>query len=213
MEEFKGLNWYVQRPPMHWDSNMHWISPGDENTHEAFLQQMFSGGFYGMLESIGEYFQLRGLVAYHLAFMGVSHCVRGYVHHDFAGTNGKAFNIIIPLITVDGTGPELEIEDVDDQFGGYRYVYDEASIVGDAARHATGRVDYRHQGKYRLAVSIYIADVDEYNARQIMREFTQAYPPKGEIGVDLLRSWAGRHWNNTAAPREWWKKHDPQAWK
>jgi hypothetical protein len=208
MEEFKGLHWYIQRPPGFWDSNMHWISPGDAATHEDFLKQLSLGGFDKVLESIGEYFELDGLVAYHLSFMAVSHCVRGYVHHDFSGTQGKAFNIIVPLITVDGTSPELEIKDTDDQTGGYRYVYDEASIIGDYARHATGRVDYREQGKYRLAVYIYIADVNEGNAKAILKDFTQAYPPQAEEGEELLLSWAGRHWKPSAENKQWWNKHD-----
>jgi hypothetical protein len=138
----------------------------------------------------------------------VSHCARGYVDHDFSGTHGKAFNVILPLITVDGTSPELEIEDTDEQTGEYRYVYDEASIIGDYAKRATGRVDYREQGKYRLAVSIYIADVNGGNAKAILEDFTQAYPPQAEEGEELLLSWAGRHWKPSAEKKQWWKRND-----
>jgi hypothetical protein len=209
MEEFKGLNWFIQRPAGIWDSNMHWISPGDAATHEDFLKQLSLGGFDKVLESIGEYFELDGLVAYHLSFMGVSHCTGGYVHHNLSGTHGKAFNIIVPLITVDGATPaELKIEDTDDQTGGYRYEYDEASIIGDYARHTTGRVDYREQGKYRLAVSIYIADVNEGNGKAILEDSIQAYPPQAEEGEELLLSWAGRHWKSSTEKQQWWNKYD-----
>ncbi len=33
-----GRDWYVQRPPTKWRSNMHWISPADEATHEEYLR-------------------------------------------------------------------------------------------------------------------------------------------------------------------------------
>ena len=114
---------------------MHWISPGDAESHNDFLKQLSLGGFDDVLKSIGEYYKLDGLVAYHLSFLAVSHCVRGYVHRDFSGTGGKAFNIIIPLMVATVTSPELEIEDDHDQTGGYRNVYDETSIIGDEARH------------------------------------------------------------------------------
>lgn len=29
-----GNSWYAQRPKKEWESNMHWISPADEKTHE-----------------------------------------------------------------------------------------------------------------------------------------------------------------------------------
>ena len=43
----------------------------------------------------------------------------------------------------------------------------------------------------RLAATIYIADVTEENVDNILKQYTQAYPPDDR---DLLLSWAGRHW-------------------
>ena len=68
-----GTNrWYAQRPAQKWDSNMHWISPADERTHEEYLRVLFEGGFGDMLDEIGEALELDGLVAYHLTFLAVS---------------------------------------------------------------------------------------------------------------------------------------------
>jgi hypothetical protein len=197
MEDFGGHNWYIQRPPKHFDSNMHWMSPADANAHEDLLNHLFEGGFEGVMKSIGEHFELEGLVVYHLSFVAVSHCVRGYVRNNFSGAGGDAFNVIIPLITVNGTGPELGIEDTHGQTGGYRYAWDEAPVIGDGARHATGWVDYRKNNEYRLAASIYVADVNEQNVGSLLKDFTQVYPPKSVEGEEVLLSWAGRHWKSS----------------
>lgn len=50
----------------------------------------------------------------------------------------------------------------------------------------------------RLAATIYIADVTEENVDNILKQYTQAYPPDDR---DLLLSWSGRHW----------KKDDPSV--
>lgn len=49
-----------------------------------------------------------------------------------------------------------------------------------------------------MAATVYIADVNEINADNIMKQYTQAFPPNDR---ELLLSWAGRHW----------KPNDPAA--
>lgn len=65
------------------------------------------------------------------------------------------------------------------------------SFTGDDSWHGTSAVDYRVEKDMRLAATIYIADVRESNVDSIMKDYTQAYPPRDH---DLLLSWAGRHW-------------------
>jgi hypothetical protein len=128
----------------------------------------------------------------------VSQAIRGYVHIDVSQTEAKTYNVIIPLILANDTGPELDLQafgvegsDRDD-IGRYRYVYDEAAMMGDDAYHATSAVDYRPSKEMRLAATVYIADVNERNVDRIMEEYTQAFPPRDSA---LLMSWAGRHWH------------------
>lgn len=201
-----GLNWFFQRPKSYWTSNMHWLSPADEAAHYDFLDVLSRAGFDEILEVIGNFFRLDGLVCYHATFIAVSHCSKGYVHYDFTRTGGKAFNIVIPLILVDETSPELEIRDGGDfnKAGRYRYVYDVAAILGDDAYHGTAPGDYRLLQKMRLAATIYVADVNEYNAEGILNDFTQAFPPSDD--PKFLLDWAGRHWKpsdpSTRLPRK-----------
>ena len=200
-----GTKWYLQRPGPEWRSNLHWLSPGDERSHFHYLQALSVAGFDTVLEGVGKYLGMDSLVAFHVTFIAVSQSTEGYQHHDVLWTGAKTYNVIIPLLLANHTGPELDLvegpsyeDGFDDQeeriVGRYRYEYEVASMMGDGAVHATSAVDYRRHGEMRLAATIYIADVNEENVDSILKEYTQAYPPDDR---DLLLSWAGQHWNKT----------------
>ena len=161
-----------------------------------------------MLDSIGSYFDMDGLVAYQVTFIAVSSSTKGYLHYDVTNTGSKTFNIIIPLILANQTGPEVDIQDRPDDIdegeehalrvGRYRYEYDVAIMMGDDAYHATSAADYRLTGEMRLAATIYVSDVNDENVDNIVYDYTQAYPPQDR---NLLLRWAGRHW----------KRNDPMT--
>jgi len=203
IELLDGNRWYAQRPAKEWKSNMHWISPADEKTHEEYLRVLGKGDFDLVLKSIGEQLGLDGLVAYHLTFIGVSESVRGFVHHDTKGTGGSVYNVIIPLLLEEDVDPELIL--VDDKYekkGGFKYSVGVASMMGDDAMHGTLECDYlnirsKHfedgkLGGMRLAATVYIADVNEQNVDAITTEtLTQIFPLADE---KWLMSQRGRHW-------------------
>jgi SET domain len=204
--DLEGDDWYLQRPDSNWRSNMHWFSPGAGPAHEHYLQALSVAGFDEVLKGIGEHLGMDGLVAFHVTFIGVSYSNRGYLHRDVDHTGGKVFNIIIPLLLANETGPELDLEiwkpdnfclkpdlaaNEKCRIGRYRYEYDVASLMGDDAVHATSACDYRYRKEMRMAATVYVADVNEVNAENIIRHFTQAYPPRD---IDLLKSWIGHHW-------------------
>jgi hypothetical protein len=198
--EFAGLAWHVQRPPEHRNSDMHWISPIDKYTHEDYLEVLSQAGFDSVLQSIGETLGLEGLTAYHLSFIGVSHCSEGSLHQDVAESGGKVFNMIIPLISVDNSGPELNLSDVntlgDDVIvGRLRYEEDVAIMLGNSAYHATSAVDYRTQRQFQLAATIYIADISSENIDAIMKHYTQEYPPYDDSKALLELS--ASHWSSS----------------
>jgi hypothetical protein len=194
-------SWYIQRPGLKWTSNAHWISPFDERTHDEYLKVLSRGGFDQVLDSIGKQFGFDGLVAYHLTFIGVSHCTKGFMHHDFEDIQGKGFNLIIPLILAKDAEPELDLEQRgnEDLVGRYKYELNEANMVGDRVGHATSACDYLSQGEMRMAATIYIADVNADNIRGIVDDFTQAHPPRGNYQYLLDR--AGSHWKSDDATR------------
>ena len=85
----RGMNWYIQRPPHEWKSNMHWISPLDKDAHDDYLRTLGAAGFDDVLQAIGEQLGMNSLACYHLSFIGVSHCTDGYIHSDFRGSGAK----------------------------------------------------------------------------------------------------------------------------
>jgi hypothetical protein len=137
-------------------------------------------GFLSVLDSIGDSLDLDGLTAYHLTFIVVSHCERGFLHHDTTGTGDKVFNVIIPLESVSGSPPELIITDSkDDSVGRLKYEENVGVMIGDDVNHATSECDYRDEpGKMRFAATIYIADINRDNTQTIAwSTLTQAFPP------------------------------------
>jgi hypothetical protein len=135
-----GDQWFLQRPDKNWQSNLQWISPGDENSQQSYLEALSAAGFDEILGKIGESLGMNGLVAFHVTFIGASHSTKGFMHTDVGKTGAKTFNVIIPLILANDTGPELDLQDsekVNDNdellVGRYRYEYDVASMLGDDA--------------------------------------------------------------------------------
>lgn len=45
----------------------------------------------------------------------------------------------------------------------------------------------------RMAATVYVADIDHTNIDDIVKDYTQRYPPKDE--PELLLRMAGSHWN------------------
>jgi hypothetical protein len=56
-----GTRWLIQRPAGYWNSNMHWISPLDADSHEDYLQALSAAGFDDVLMTIGEQLGFKGL--------------------------------------------------------------------------------------------------------------------------------------------------------
>lgn len=175
--DLQGEKWYLQRPEKHWKSNLQWISPGENSAQQSYLEALSIAGFDDILAGIGETLGMDGLVAFHVTFIGVSYSTKGYMHYDVSETGAKAFNVIIPLILANETGPELDVQeselvDEDEDFlvGRYRYEYNVASMLGDDAYHATSAVDYRMNKEFRMAATIYIADINDDNADSVMNE-------------------------------------------
>lgn len=189
-----GYNWHMQRPEAQWNSNAHWISPSDKQTHDEYLKVLSKGGFDKALESIGTHFGFDGLSVYHLSFIGVSRCTKGYVHYDFEEIDGKGFNLIIPLILAEDAEPELDIEQRGDmeRVGRYKYVRNEANMVGDLVGHATSACDYIDQGAMRMAATVYVADINTDNSARLASYITQRHPPR--FDSQYLMDQAGAHW-------------------
>jgi hypothetical protein len=196
--KFGGYEWWETRFHGHWRTNMHYVTPANDDAFDDYLKALGRGGFDSVLKSIGDHFKLDGLMCYYMSFIAVSHCDRGLIHADYEGTGGKGFNLIFPLMLVDGSGPELDLRADDDESvrAGYHYRFDEGAIVGDSAYHGTASCDYRDSnqggtGKMRLVASIYMADANPDNYFVFYDALkTVPYPPDAE----WFRRRMGTHW-------------------
>jgi hypothetical protein len=190
IETLDDQDWFVQGPPEGVHSNMHWISPGDENTHADLLAAMNDGGFDLVLEEVGDYFELEGLKAYKLAFMAVSECESGYEIRDITDLQGTAFTMTIPLFTMNKSPLKFELENAHGQAGVYNFVFDEALLVGDYLYSSIPEVNEK---KHRFVLIVDVAEVNADNVLAIADTINQSYPPPGEDGVAVLLGVAGQN--------------------
>ena len=74
---------------------------------------------------------------------GVTHCDKSKMHSDIYATDDKSWNMIFPLITVEGTDPELDImsENMNTVIG-VHYLKDIVYAMGDFGYHQTRPIAY-----------------------------------------------------------------------
>jgi hypothetical protein len=77
-----------------------------------------------------------------------------------------AFNILIPLEQVPGSGPELYLADhtyPSDNIGKVKLHPNWGLLLGDDSFHGTHQCDHRPSKKIRASVSIYFAELTQSN--------------------------------------------------
>lgn len=101
----------------------------------SFLRALGTGGFDAVLEGIGTEYGLDNMTCFHLSFMGISGADDSFTHADVYATDEKGFNIIWPMIVVNGSSPELDIVSDDTNIVlSVNYEYDVAYVMGDWVR-------------------------------------------------------------------------------
>uniref|UniRef100_A0A7S2UPT8 Uncharacterized protein n=1 Tax=Attheya septentrionalis TaxID=420275 RepID=A0A7S2UPT8_9STRA len=193
VENFNGTNWSVWRPAGHWHSNIHWIDPQDDGAQQSFLSELGASGFDIILDAIGTYYGLDTITCHEVSFFALSYSASNpYLHHDFHETGGKGFNVIFPLLLVEGSTPEVDIEDQNTlELHGVQYEYNAAVVLGDNAKHRSAPVEYTENGGMRLSVSVYFSDITEDNVDKFLSEYTPSVP---ELDHDSLLAKRGLHW-------------------
>jgi len=167
--ETHGEEWFAHRfQSKAWNFNMHYIAAWDEAARVSLLRAMGSGGFDAVLEGIGEYFELDHLTCFHTSFMGLSEADSSFNHADVYATGEVGYNIIWPIMVVDGSKPELDIQAEDaNVVVSVNYEYDVAYVLSDWGYHKTSPNDYSGSGQIRLVVGTYCAEINESNARMM----------------------------------------------
>jgi len=200
------LKWYIQRPGSHYASDLHWFGCADERTHESFIRALAEAGIDMLLDAVAEEYELDSLAIQGVGFLAATHADEdGFIHWDWSKTGGKAFNILIPLEQVPGSGPELYVADStwgddeseDDNVGEIKLHPNYGLLLGDDSNHGTHQCDHRPSGKIRASVTIYFADLTRHNLDVVSADPTAVFPL--QHSVQWLWTQRGRHWSSDGA--------------
>ena len=189
-----GTMWGA-RTSNHWssDGDMTWIDPANEWTYELILDIYRNAGFDHILDTIGEKYGSEGLWIDGTSLIIVSHFNGTNIHTDLEDMEGDIFNVLFPIV-IPSSGGMLHLADRDTRQGlGTPFRYHQGVLVGGASPHGTGPIDYRATGEFRMAVAVYMDDLQPDTVAEF-DDATAAFPPAGDLRY--LMSQAGRHWTS-----------------
>ncbi|KAL7546164.1 hypothetical protein ACHAWF_009506, partial [Thalassiosira exigua] len=133
------------------------------------LGGLLDAGFYVALNAVGTRFGYTNLTCWHASYMGMTHCDKSVMHTDIFATDDKSWNLVFPLVTVEGTEPELDVvaEDLNTVVG-VNYLKDVVFAVGEWGYHKTRTVSYRDGegaggAPIRIVFGAYCSQIDETN--------------------------------------------------
>mmetsp|Transcript_13931 Transcript_13931/g.25213 ORF Transcript_13931/g.25213 Transcript_13931/m.25213 type:complete len:208 (-) Transcript_13931:90-713(-) len=171
-----------------------YITPDDNGSNDAFMEQLARAGFDEVLAGIGEHFGLESLSCFYVTYIAVRHCVQAYMHSDSDDTH--IFNLILPVHQVEGSDPELVLgADHDVPFHvPYRYERQAGILVGKDGQHGTAPVDYRGTGDMRMVASIYMGDFNKSNVGSYVRDWQDPPYPNYERGQLAKALLTRKHW-------------------
>eukprot|EP00578_Thalassiosira_sp_NH16_P008917 CAMPEP_0181108662 /NCGR_PEP_ID=MMETSP1071-20121207/17750_1 /TAXON_ID=35127 /ORGANISM="Thalassiosira sp., Strain NH16" /LENGTH=966 /DNA_ID=CAMNT_0023192281 /DNA_START=91 /DNA_END=2991 /DNA_ORIENTATION=- len=131
--------------------NMHFVAAWEERARKDMLKALGDAGFDMAVKGFGERFGYDNMTCFHSSYMGMTHCDRSLMHSDIYATDDKSWNIVFPLITIDGSEPELDVMSEDmNTIVGVNYLKDVAYAMGDFGFHKTRMVAYYDPDDDRL---------------------------------------------------------------
>lgn len=113
------------------------------------------------------------MTCFHASFMGLSYAENSFMHADVYGTGGKGFNIVCPIITINDSKPELDIQSDDnaDIVVTVPYRHDIAYVMADSGYHKTAPVNMnKHSQDIRVVVGMYCGKIDETSSSTLQNE-------------------------------------------
>ncbi|KAL9180901.1 hypothetical protein ACHAXT_009706 [Thalassiosira profunda] len=161
--------------------NMHFVAAWNEFARRSVFTALGDAGFDHALRGIGERFGYDNMTCFHSSYMGITHCEKSIMHTDIYATNDKSWNFVFPLVTVEGTEPELDVlaEDMNAVVG-VHYLKDVAYAMGDFGYHQTVPMAYYdpeqekkapQEAPIRVVYGTYCAQIDETNVAMIRQVY------------------------------------------
>jgi hypothetical protein len=169
-----------------WKTDMVWFDPADEETFESLVTMLKRGGFDQVLDSIGQAFDMNGIMIQGIGAIFLSQYEQSKnMHVDMDGMAGTFFNILFPIhIPENDTGKLYIGEYYHKEHHSKATVnlrFDNAIVIGGETLHGTGECDYRDKRDLRLLLNVYIADVEtEKSLERIARDSTSLWPTYGD---------------------------------
>lgn len=196
--ELKGnRQWAATRPTKtaNWvDSNLHWVDPADEASFEEALSVLKRGGIGKVIDAVGSEFQSDGLSFLGLGFIVVSHSTASQMHQDNPGGGKDFFDLLFPLVLPENDVAQLHIGKSKKRSGLVNFEANVGVLLGMDTWHATADCDYRDDNYLRVAVSVYLADVNEDNVELLSEDGTALFPIPGQTNWILAQQ--GRLWKH-----------------
>jgi len=191
-----GRKWTVKSPPggasSHWpddEARFFWVDAANEESFEETLMALGRGGFDTVLESMAREYGSEGLMIGGCGFVVVHNVKRGVLHHDLdVDREASWFDLLFPL-EIPEAGAHLDISNWEKtKVGRIDYTPNIGFLLESATVHATGASNYADTNDFRVAVSIYILDVQDDNLEDFAEDATAHFP------VPFLTGWhqAGR---------------------
>ena len=190
--------WFVHRFNSNsWNFNVHYIAAWNEHARKDFWNSMQDFP----LESIGAHFRLDNLTCWHLSYIGVSESDNSFTHSDVYGTTDDddddvSFNMIWPIITVNGSKPELDIQSDDANIViSVHYEEDVAILMGDYGYHKTSPIDYEEEGQMRVVVGMYCSQISDTNRKLLAHIYDGEDPAPfmAQFDPPIETHWTNKH--------------------
>ena len=197
-----------------WNFNMHFVAAWNEKARKSLLKALGDSGFDLAIKGLGDRFGYKNMTCFHASYMGMSHCDKAAMHSDIYGTEDKSWNIVFPLITVEGTDPELDVlsEDMNTAIG-VHYLKDVAYAMGDFGFHKTRPSNYYDPDDdsndygnntangvpIRVVFGAYCSQIDETNVAMIRHVYDGDDPAPF---ADQFKEFPMRevHWDTSGEP-------------
>lgn len=167
----------------HWNTDMVWLDPADEECFEDLLSILRRGNFSQVLDKVGNAFDLEGLMVQGVGAIFLSEYEYSEnMHVDIQGSKGSFYNVIVPVHIPENEKATFYVADAgDEENKGVTCLDPNVGIVlGGESSHGTGECNYRETQDFRLSFAIYVADINDDNVELIASDSTSLWPTQGD---------------------------------
>jgi len=138
---------------------------------------------------------VKSLVIFNLNFGVLSYCHSQYFHIDYSeDMAGNVWTVVIPLILVCNTNPELIVESSHTKKKvSMKYDFDNIVIFGPSTIHSTAPVHYCDDA-FRVCLFLSVAHITKGNIDVLLEDVTSLFPSKNDKALLLRWSRNQPHW-------------------